>query len=202
MANRFREFVESIVYAGMKPRAQHEPNASPRKSGVLERFLSAPAPNDPLYLTNRTFGQKMQRVLLFGVPVVVLLAGITVALIAFGPKPVPKVVKEPTNAEIMAKVLPNLNQGIELDSNKDVEVQEVHFEHSGGNLMVGSMQNKSDHLIREAVVVFDLADIHGTQLGGITVTESDLAPGAVRKFQKGIEQSDAKFAVVREVRSQ
>ena len=185
----------------MKPGAQKAQANSPGKPGMLDRFLSAPAPSDPLYLTNRTFSQKAQRAFLLGLPVVMVMAGVIVTIYIFAPK-APKPVKEPTPAEIAAKVLPNFNKDIQLDSNKDLEVQEVHFEHASASLMVGNIRNKSDHLIHEAVVVFDLVDPTGAQLGGITITETNLAPGALRKFQKGIEQQTATAAVVRDVRTQ
>jgi len=57
-------------------------------------------------------------------------------------------------------------------------------------------------LIREAVVVFDLMDAGGSALGGITVTENNLAAGSVRKFQRDIEQKTATYALVREVHTQ
>jgi len=104
-----------------------------------------------------------------------------------------------TTAELGAKVLPSFNREITLDSNKDLEVTEVHFEHTGGNLMVGNIRNKSNHQIIEAVVVFDLADPSSSALGGVTVTETNLAPGATRTFRKPIEQTNATFALVREV---
>jgi hypothetical protein len=204
MANRLRSFIESIVYAGMKPGAQNPQDPSSRKPGLwgpLERFLSAPTPSDPLYLTNRTFGQKMRRGMLLAVPPVIVAALIMAAIYILVPKSPPPV-KELSAAEVAAKVLPNFKTDISVETNKDVQVMEVHFEHDGTIKMSGSLQNKTDRLIPEAVVVFDLTDARGSQLGGITVTETNLAPGAVRKFQRDIEQKTATYALVREVHTQ
>jgi hypothetical protein len=198
MANRFRNFIESIIYAGMKPGAQSAEGAPAAKPGLFARFLSAPAPSDPLYLTNQTFGQKARRILLTVSPLLVVIAGVLVAFSLFRPK-VDKAPRELTPAEVRAKVLPALNQEIKLDSNRDLEVTEVHFEHGGSSLMVGNLRNKTDHQIIQAVVVFELADPSRTELGAVTVTETNLAPGTVRTFKKPIEQTNAMYALVREV---
>jgi predicted component of type VI protein secretion system len=204
MANRFRKFVESIVYAGMAPGAQKTPDSLPRKFrmfGPLERFLSAPSAQDPLYLTNRTFSQKLTRALLLAIPVVLVIGGIFVAIGYHGAKDV-KPPRELTPEEIAVKVLPNFNKNIQVEVNKDVEVLEVHFEHAATSLMVGSIQNKTDHAIHQAVVVFDLTDAIGSQLGAVTVSETNLAPGAVRQFKLPISQSTAAFGLVRDVRTE
>src|SRR5581483_8422277 len=61
--NIVRKLWESVVYAGMKPGAAPQSVRIARwfgpLSGPVERFLSAGKPNDPLYLTNRSFGQKL-----------------------------------------------------------------------------------------------------------------------------------------------
>lgn len=203
MANRFRKFVESIIFVGMTSAAQKATDSSPRKFRLLaplERFLSAPSPSDPFYLTNRTFGQKLTRVLWFALPVTVVVGAAMVAIGVHASRAV-KPAKEPTAAEIAAKILPNFNTNFELETNKDLAVLEVHCEHTGGSLLVGNLQNKTGHTILEGVVVFDLADQSGSRLGGVTVTEKNLAPGAVRQFKQPIVQTTATFALVRDVQT-
>jgi hypothetical protein len=198
MANRFTAFVESIIYTGMKPAARSEQGAPAAKPGWFARLLNGPEQSDPLYLTNQTFGQKARRVLFMISPMIVVIAAGLVAITMFAPKTT-KAPKAPTSAEVRAKVLPDFNQEFKLDSNRDLEVTEVHFEHAGGNLMVGNIHNKSNHEIIQAVIVFDLADPSNSDLGGVTVTELNLAPGATRTFKKPIEQTNAMYALVREV---
>jgi hypothetical protein len=201
MANRFRKFIESIIFVGMMPGAQKTADSSPRKLRLLaplERFLSAPSPSDPFYLTNRTFGQKLTRVLWIALPVAVVV-GIAMVAIGVHASKAAKPPKEPTPAEIAAKILPNFNTNFDLETNKDLEVLEVHCEHTGVSLLVGSLQNKTDRTISEGVVVFDLADESGSRLGGVTVTETNLAPGAVRQFRQPIVQTTATYALVRDV---
>ena len=202
MANRIKSFFESIVYAGMKPGARSPQDPAAGKPGILERFLSAPAPSDPLYLTNQTFGQKARRVLMMAVPILIVVAIGLVALRIYGPKAAPPAT-EPTAAELAAKVLPNFNhKDFKLDGNPDLEVMEVHFDHTKGSQMLGNLLNKTDRVIHEATVVFDVTDVDGSQLGGITITETNLAPNSIRKFQQTIEQGTAAAAIVRDVRSQ
>jgi hypothetical protein len=203
MANRFRKFLQSIVYVGMTPDAQQTEGTATRRLRLLaplERFLSAPSASDPLYLSNRTFGQKLSRALLIALPVAVA-GGVAIVAIQFYASKTVKPAKELTPAEIAAKVLPNFNRKFELDTNKDLEVLEVHFEHAASSLLVGNLQNKTSHTIQEAVVVFDLTNARGSQLGGVTVTETNLAPGAVREFKQPIEQSTAAYALVRDVQT-
>ena len=200
MASRFQNFVESIVYAGMKPGARPGHGGAAEKRGLLARWLSGPAPSDPLYLTNQTFSQKARRLLLVLVPLVVTAAGVIVTIGILSSRTT-KAPRELTPAEVAAKVLPGFSTDIKLDSNKDLEVMEVHFESNGGTRMVGNIKNVTDHKITQATVVFDLADASLSRLGAITVTETDLAPGAVRAFKKSIDQTSAAFGLVREVQT-
>jgi hypothetical protein len=110
-----------------------------------------------------------------------------------------KASKPLTNAELRAKVLPDFNKPITLESNKDLEVTEVHFEHSDGSAIVGNIRNKGTHQIVEAKVVFELADPSNSGLGAVTVKEINLAAGTSRPFRMPIEQANATYALVREV---
>ncbi len=198
MLNRLKNLFESIVYAGMKPGARSAEGAPAAKPGFFARILNGPSHSDPLYLTNQTSGQKARRILLMVSPMLLVIVGGVVAIKMLAPK-TSTAPRAPTAEEVRAKVLPNFNQEITLESNKDLEVTEVRFEHSGGNMMVGNIHNKSDHAIVQAVVVFDLADPSESALGGVTVTELNLAPGTMRTFKMPIEQTNAIRAVVREV---
>jgi len=198
MASRMKEFIESIIYAGMKPAGRSSEDPPAAKPGWLARQLNGPAQSDPLYLTNQTPGQRVRRLVFLVSPLVVVIACGIAAIFLFAPKTA-KATKPPTTAEIRARVLPEFNQPIKLDSNPNLEVTEVHFEHTGGNTIVGNIHNKSAHRIVQAVIVFELADPSNSGIGGVTVTETDLAPGATRTFRQPIEQSNATYALVREV---
>lgn len=174
MRNRIRKLFESIVYAGMK-------------SGL-----------DPLYLSNRTFAQKAGRLLLLVLPVIAIVAGAVVAVRALSPKRA-DAPRQLTTEELRARILPDFNKEIKLESNEDLEVTEVHFEHAGGNLIAGTLKNKSTRQIAQAEVIFDVADRFQSDLGGVTIIETNLPPAATRNFRKSIEQTKAVYALVREV---
>ena len=116
---RIREFFESIVFAGMKPASQAAPKPQLKWLGPLrglaERFLSGgPAPTDPLYLTNRTPGQKLRSWGLIAIPCLVLLGGVAITLSSYLDPPAPPPAKELTAAEITAKLLPNMDRDFKL----------------------------------------------------------------------------------------
>jgi hypothetical protein len=203
MANRFRQFLESVVFAGMKPTPRSTENAPAPKTGLagmMQRMISGPAVSDPMYLTNQTFGQKAKRLMMVAAPILILVLGAAGAMSYYGSKQVDP--SKTHNGEATVNVLPDFHPDTNLDSNKNLDVLEVRFDHSEGNVMTGVFQNKTNHVIGEAVVVFDLFDDSASLLGGVTVSEANLEPGSSRKFQMPIEQSNAEHAVVRDVHAQ
>jgi len=200
MANRFRELFESIVYAGMKPSTRSSPQAPDAPAGkpgflkgFLARFLAGPDPSDPLYLSRQTPAQRVRRFLVAVIPVAVVMVVAIVGIVLFAPKKI--VPRAPVQT---ALVLPAFNKEIKLNFNKDVEVTEVHFDHSHDSLMIGGVRNLTDHQINEAVMEFDLVDHSGSQLGGVTITLNNLAPREVRAFKQPVDQTTAAGAIVRE----
>lgn len=200
MANGFKNFLDSIIYAGMKPGAESEQGAPAARPGLFARWLNGPAHADPLYVTNQTPGQKVRRALFMVSPMLVVIVLGLLAITVFAPKTA-TAPKRITAAEVRARVLPDFNQDFKLGSNKDLEITEVHFEHTDGSSIVGSIRNKSDHYVIQATVVFALADLSNSALGGVTVTQTNLPPRASRTFRWPIEQANAKYALVRELDS-
>jgi hypothetical protein len=205
MASRLREVIESILFAGMKPGAPVAQSQRMRWLGPLrrpiERILSGgPAPSDPLYLTNRTIWQKIRVVVVIGTPCVIVGSLMAMALTNYFVKKtvVPKL--DPSPAEIAAKMLPNMDH-IKLDTNRDVNILEVHVDHSKGTVLAGTIMNNTTHEIHTAEIVFDLTDSSGTQLGGVSQRIENLPPQIHQTFRLPIEQSDASFAFVREVKT-
>jgi hypothetical protein len=206
MLKRFRRFIDSVVFAGLKPDAPREQAKRMRPvgplRGLLERVLLRPAPSDPLYLSNRTFDQKVKAGLAIAVPCLIV-AGVTALLLshyfqAKGPGPAP----EPSAAELAAKLLPNVDKTIHVEAHRDVQVSEAHVEREGGMKVAGTVRNNTDRLIHTTEVILNLTDQGGSQLGAVSVHVDNLAPNATVKFQIPIEQQDAAFALVREVRTQ
>ncbi|MGA2267763.1 MAG: FxLYD domain-containing protein [Bryobacteraceae bacterium] len=167
--------------------------------GPLERFLFRPAPSDPLYLSNRTFDQKVKLGLVIAVPCLILagivLLGLSNIFQANEPGPAP----EPSAAELAAKLLPNVDKTIKIEVNKDIEVLEAHIENDKGMKAAGLVKNVTDHVIHSAEIVLNVTDGAGSHLGAVSARVDNLAPGATVKFETPIPQKDAAFALVREV---
>src|ERR1051326_7068019 len=130
---RLRELFESIAFVGLKPSGQKTSEKSLKWLGPLarpiDRFLSGAAPNDPLYLTNRTFGQKLKSWSIIAIPCLILAVGVGVTLSNILNPPEAKQAAELTAKEISAKLLPNLDPNLKLDVNSDLEAVEVKVEH-------------------------------------------------------------------------
>lgn len=169
----------------------------------MERFLSGgPAPSDPLYLTNRSVGSKVKIGLAVGIPCLLLAGGLYGVLsdsFDFGD---PKPAKEISASEAAAKLLPHLDQTIRIDTNRDVSVLEVRVEHGTPMALVGSMKNNTDHEIRVAQAVFDVTDQGGSQLGAVSTQVENLKAGSTASFRQSIPQTEAAFALVREIHIQ
>ncbi len=206
MPKRIRRLIDSIVFAGLKPDAPREQAKRMRWLGPLrglgDRILSGPAPSDPLYLSNRTFDQKVKRGLAIAVPCLIVAGGVLLGLSHFfqakGPGPAP----EPSAAELAAKLLPNVDKTINIEVNKDVQVLEAHVENEGGMKVVGTVKNNTDRLIHTTEIILNLTDRPGSHLGAVSAQVNNLDPHATVKFQAPIEQKNAAFALVREVQTQ
>jgi hypothetical protein len=199
---RIRDFLESIVFAGMKPGGQTAPKRQLKWLGPLrgpvERLLSGgPAPSDPLYLTNRTPAQKLKSWSLIAIPCVVLALGIVILSRSLQP-PAPKPVKPLTAAEITAKLLPNLDQDIQLPPATDVQVIEIKVE---GSRLVGVVKNTTRREIAVTELVIDLTNAAGSQVGAVNAIVEKIPPSGTKDFQIAIQQRDAAFALIRNVTS-
>jgi hypothetical protein len=200
---RLRELFESIVFAGMKPGARPGQTQGRKWLGPLrgpvERLLSGSAPSDPLYLTNRSAGRRIKSWSLVVIPCLFI-----VGLVAFTlskdysgpPQAAPQ--KEPTAEEAARQTLPNIPRDIKIDSNKDVEVVQVHVDRSAMKL-AGTVRNNTAHAIAVTDVVFDLADTSGSQVGAVRGHIENLPPKTTKDFEFPIKQRDATFVLVREL---
>ncbi len=198
---RIREFLESIVYVGMKPGGQTAPKRELTWLGPLrgpvDRLLSGgPAPSDPLYLTNRTPAQRLKFWSLIAIPCVLVL-GIGYQLSRSLNPPVPPPAKEPTAAEITARLLPNMAKDIQLAPPTDVQVPEIRVD---GARLVGVVKNTTKNEIGVELVVY-LTNLAGSQVGAVNGIVERIPPSGTKAFQFPIKQRDAVFALVREIKS-
>lgn len=200
---RLRKFFESIIFAGLRPAGTAAPETNLRWLGPLrapvERFLAGGvAPSDPLYLTNRTFGQRMRVASLVAVPFVVIAAVLAVALSGLL-TPKDKPIQQLTPAQIAEKMLPDLKKDMDIRTNHDLDVKDVHLEHGAISKLAGVVTNNTDHAIENAVVVFDLTNNFGSRLGAVSTTIAHVDAKGSSTFSVIIPQTDAQFAIVREM---
>jgi hypothetical protein len=201
---RLRQFLESIAFAGLKPGGTSTPKPQPTKlgplRGKLERFLSGGAPADPLYLSNRTLGQKIKFWSLVAIPCAILAAGVWVTFSIILDPSAAKSDREPPPAPVVVEKdpLPNLKSDIKL-ATSDVQVLELKVE---GPLVVGSIKNTTTREIGSVELIIDLTNSSGSQVGAVKVVVEKLPASGRKSFQASIPKSTATFALVREVTSQ
>jgi hypothetical protein len=146
--------------------------------------------------------QRVKLWLAIAVPCLIL-AGVTaLGLSHFFQAKLPGPAPEPSAAVLAAKLLPNVDKTLKIEVNQDVQVLEAHVELEGGAKLTGTARNNTDHLIHTAKIVFNLTDQGGSQVGAVSAQVENLAPNATVRFQVPIEQTNAAFALVREVQTQ
>jgi hypothetical protein len=164
----------------------------------IERFVGGSGPSDPLYISNRTAGQKARLVLLIGTPVLALVGLMALALgNYFDPSPsTPKAaaVREP--GAVTAKVLPDLQKTYRSESDTDCDVAEAVV---GDGTLAGKLRNNTDRTVHVADVIFDLTDEDGSALGAVAVKVENIGPHATTGFRMNVEQRKARTALVREL---
>lgn len=210
MWKHFKQFFERLAYAGLKPQggrpAQQasQPEAPKRKGFAalhawLDSKLNQAGPADPLYLSNRSTAQKAKVWALIAVPPVVILGVVAAVLLSSSNAPPAPPPAGLSNAEIASKMLPELNTDLHIQSQHDLDIEDVHVETGEPVRLAGIAKNNSDRAIAKAELIFDLTDRSGSRQGAVTTEVRNIGPKAAVPFEFPIEQSKATFALVREV---
>jgi hypothetical protein len=202
MWNSLRHFFEKMAYAGLKPRnSATKPAVKPKSGSALQGWidskLNQAGSSDPLYLSNRTFAQKMRAWAIFGIPAAAVLG--VAALVLFRTPGLDAPPPAQSNAEIAAKMLPDLNQDLHIRTQRDLEIGDVHVVSGSPLQLSGVAKNNSDREIAAAELVFDLTDQTGSRQGAVTTEVKNIAAKSSVTFTFPIEQTNATFALVREV---
>ena len=202
-----REKIESIVYAGLKSGAQQATSGDAAARSIfgalrqrIDLWVSGgPGPSDPLYLSNRTTGQKARAWVVIGVPLLLVIALIGISLSTLLEPPKPQQVTELTPAEVAAKLLPNLKD-LKIEGSSDVEIVELRVENSGVR-MTGTLRNKTARTIASADISCDVTDSGGTQLGSVILHVEDIPASGVKRFEQPLNRLDATFVLVRQIQT-
>jgi hypothetical protein len=205
MFKRIKQFFENLAYAGLKAQGGRAAQTAPQRQSFIrawaESRLTKRGPSDPLYLSNRTLTQKLKARALVGVPVVAVLGGMGLVLFGYFDKDKP-IAPPPaglSNAEIAQKMLPDLNNDVHIETQHDLEVEDVHVVLGAPSRLVGVAKNNTDRQISQAELVFDLTDRSGSRQGAVSTELKNIASKSSAPFQFAIESSAATFALVREV---
>jgi hypothetical protein len=200
MKKSFRQLVERVVYAGMKPGVKPSETRRMRWLGpyrkIVERFLSGAAPDDPFYLSNRTLGERAKFWVLVSLPVVVVAGVVAWGVLGY----IELRDKEPTELtpqQVAAEMLPDLNKPMDLNVSHDLELLEARVKQGEPNKLVGSVRNLTDKTINHTDLVFDLTDARGSRLGAVSVPLESIPAQRTVNFELPIQQRSAAFALKR-----
>ena len=165
----------------------------------FERFLSGRAPTDPLYLTNRTWKQKLRLAALVGVPVLILGALVIVTstnglhfgnvnpyehTLAEAPLPAPKHTPDP-------KLSPADLEVVDIRIAKDIDPPVV----------TGVVRNNTSRKIDSAEVTYYLADNNGSVIATQTTSVPDVGPHDSVSFKAPLKVAKAGYVLMRDVRA-
>jgi hypothetical protein len=204
MWNRLKKFFESLVYAGLKPQGL-KPEPRSGRWGLLrdkiESFLSGGRPpSDPLYLSNRTWRQKLKLGIVFAIPTALLLGALVLVFTnVYTPEAAPP--KEASAKEILAKLFPDLEKTVQIDTYTDAEFVQLTVRRDGPKALTGLLRNKTDHVISVEFEA-DLANLRGARVGSVTERVEKVPPRASVPFEFPINNSpDAAMALLHHART-
>ena len=163
----------------------------------FERFISGPAPDDPFYLSNRTWQQKLKVSVVVGAPVLLL-----IALVMAGatdmfrlhkvdpyerPAETPLAAKKPLPDPVLAR--------------RDLEVVNIHIARDvHPEVVTGIVRNNSNQKVDSAEVSYYLADTDGSLVATETADVTNVEPHGSVTFRTPLKVPDAEYVIVRDVR--
>jgi hypothetical protein len=208
MANPVKKFIDSVLFAGLKPRTPGQEPGAPANRGLLRRlweradkWASGVAPDDPLYLSNRTWKQKLRAGLLLGIPGLLVAGGLA---LVFGKVLIPKPSlpqKELSTADIMAKVLPNVEKTVNIERYTDAEMLEIFVDKAAvPPKLRGKLRNNTDHRLSVEFVA-DLTGSDMTRLGAVSEQVMNIPANDSVLFDFSLNPTVADTVVVREMRT-
>jgi hypothetical protein len=172
----------------------------------IELFVSGRAPSDPLYLTNRTWGQKLKIALLIAVPVLLLVALAVIgaanrvqvgAADPYGQPPVEAAPRTDAAApSATGKPSPDPVLG-----STDLEVLNIRIARDAHSPVVtGIVRNKTDRKVDKAEVSYFLVDREGSLVGTDSVIVASVQPHGSVAFRNPLKLARAEYVFVRDAR--
>jgi hypothetical protein len=165
----------------------------------IEILLSGRPHSDPLYLTNRTWRQKLKIASLIVAAALLLMALVTIGVtnpfrfhkgdayerpVAEAPPPAVQQ-QRPPDPVLGAEGLEVVNIRIARDARPPV--------------VTGTVRNNSDHKVASAEVSYYLANTQGSLVGTDTTGVANLAPHGSVSFRMPLKIAKAEYVIVRDV---
>jgi hypothetical protein len=165
----------------------------------VELLISGRAPDDPLYLTNRTWQQKVKLASLIAAPVLLLIALVTVgATDLFRFHKVDPYERPPAEAPVRA--LPQKRLPDPVLTPAGLEVVNIRIAREAKALVVtGVVRNNTNEKVDSAEVSYYLADTEGSLVGTDTTDVSNVQPHGSVAFRMPLKVAKAEYVIVRDV---
>jgi hypothetical protein len=165
----------------------------------VDVFLSAHASDDPLYLTNRTWQQKVKGAAMIGIPAVALLALVTAA--ASGVFRTHKIDTYNHTAVLEpAAALPQKHIADPGYTSSDLDVMDLRIARdSHPPSVTGLVRNNTGQTVASAQVTYYLADDAGSLVASDTTDVRDILPHASVAFRRALKSANAQYVLVRDV---
>jgi hypothetical protein len=165
----------------------------------IEIFISGRAPNDPLYLTNRTWQQKLKIASLTAAPVLLLIALVMIgATDLFRFHKVDPYEHPPTEAPPPAAPQKRLPDPILAPA--DLEVVNIRIARNPhATVVTGVVRNNTNQKVDSAEVSYYLADTEGSLVGTDTTDVANLEPHGSVTFRMPLKIAKAEYVIVRDV---
>jgi len=170
----------------------------------MDLFISGRAPSDPLYLTNRTWRQKLKAASLIAAPVLLLIVLVTIG--ASGRFRLHKVdlnerplAEAPPLNEAPPWAVPQKPFRDPVSASTDLEVVNIRIARDANPPVVtGIVRNKTNRKVDSAEVSYYLADNAGSLVGTDTTEVANVAPHGSVAFRMPLKIAKAEYVFVRD----
>lgn len=199
MRNLIRRFLESLLYAGLKPDAPARSASPPpghqgQLRAKLERLLFRGLKPDQGPMQPMSRKRKIVLAVL-GVLGCLLVAGLVFALMNRKPPSEMSATADPAPLNF-------LPPDLKIEKNRYLEVVEIEFQtKSPPYEIIGTLKNLTAKRVSAAEISFDLTDEGGSRVGAVTTTVQNVDPMGSVRFHIPVTQKNAAFAIVRDLRA-
>ncbi len=180
---------------------EEKDTAAPRAwlAGVRQRFdafLAGKPPSDPLYLSNRTWKQKLKLAALIGIPVLVM----SLVIVAASTDLFHLRHENPYDHTLQAEPVATAPELAAEPQVQGMEVSNLRIARDvKPPIITGEFRNNTDHPIHSAEITYFIADNNGSVLATESTEVLEVGPHRVVTFRAPLKLSQAGYVLVRDV---